>query len=953
MLPLREHFYFMSTTTEQPQALIIAYCAIAKHKGRKEFIDKQIKKNIFGDYLKGIEENNNHHTIRNKCLFKPEAYYLWGKYDVCLISEVDDLEFATRFFRPYNPIGESNDEEYTNFDYQLHTGINPVSGKDVEDGQLPYIAVTELKVNSAFLIGNGLIAIESIIKEVEKCICTVRNDEIKVNYRICESYSYHELILTLQSNSIDALKNIVKKIRGTQLKDIENRDQILANSIFHELVNNQNSDKLNADDVGNHIFESTTTRLGVHEYIYDLPVSQWEKQGAWQPKNGENIKFISNWSIKPGHLVNVLKTIHENKPVDMELRTYSTAGCRGDLVIITDIKIDNQQLDRYNPLTFPGLLFKNPAGTQQSCEEIDPLVEAYTTLAFEIDDHTQCAYEKEYEGSHPDLHNQLKKLQISPRIVRQTRARMKKLRMPKVLADKVIKLIANYNNAVKNPEMYAFYAELYNPIIFNVIAQIEDYSEKVFEERPNDEFYTHMLVPIIEKVCENLEYGFENRFYQSYWTSETIDVNLDYSGGLQNLISSYDSCFKSLNNAFINNHPNTSFVAVKSNNKVSATSYSMLLNYLHLIQPYIYCAIAIHETSNFAVRKLQNNIQFKENSIANHSLQSLLYLIRKARITEHIKLPVPENIEWDEDTPVFDDSNSKFSQFKYDLNYGDLKLGYFIGELTFRYFITDYINYHYGYKKQYELFCKTSWSYFLQLGDVYEKYEEIDLGRFITMALRMSLIKKYGGESDKDFFPKVFLENTSFKKLVDECNEHINSFIETIEKSTEVGLDEWFSETAHHLGNVFDGIKKKYELESEQVNIQIREYLYGENPLPLHTIISNIQQYLLSFSNKADSTIDALLPVYRNIIFSTITHYTEGIRILTRTSSEGDPDTFEEERNNKIRILIDPCGGTFLKGETNRYTYMKERIKFIRIMFHLAQLHKKQYISDIFNPTNK
>lgn len=279
---------------DQSKAFFIGFSSLPiqlSHEARGNFLDVQIGENLFDEYRKGLLRFNNQidgvteTEFTNKALFKPSYYYLWGKYDVCAISEIDDLEFATRFFRPYNPIRNSireNDIDLENFDYKVVTGFNPLASKGYGSTKLPYIAICQLKINSAFLIGNGLLLVSQLAKKVHETI--IQNVEhqrkqvgqdLEVQFTISESFSYYEFVIVLHSNSLYALKGIISIIRSFQVGELKDQiyQSILDNSIFNDLINEQENHN---GKISNHLYESTYTTFGVSRDFYDKPYLEWD-----------------------------------------------------------------------------------------------------------------------------------------------------------------------------------------------------------------------------------------------------------------------------------------------------------------------------------------------------------------------------------------------------------------------------------------------------------------------------------------------------------------------------------------------------------------------------------------------------------------------------------------------------------------------------------------------------
>jgi len=926
----------------QSLGYLIGYCSLPiaePLKDRANFISQQIGGNLFEEYKRSVVMPEE--VLENKNLFTPTYYYLWGKYDVCAIAEIDDLEFATRFFRPFNPLGDQHGTDLKNFDYKVLTAINPTSG-GVKDRKLPYIAITQLKINSAFLIGNGLSLISAIVKligsHIDEISVRQRSSDcvpIEMSYKICECYSYHELIIIQHSNSFDFLRDAITKIRSLELAHLDELTykEILANSVFEYLADKgENLEKEGI--ITNHLFESSLTTFGSHSDLYDK-----RETGGWdgvKEINCEELTFVSKWNIKPGHFKVVRESLKRQSPDD---KMYMVSG-KGDLLLIHKVSIHGGTLtdDAISNLFFPGNRFI----ADQSLH--NHVIETYTTLSFDAD--TNLENSEINILTHHEIHKKLEKFLIPSEEIKKVQLAMKRLRLPKVLSEKVLKLISNYNNAVLNPDMYASYVELYFFITRNFVKTIFDFSNNSFDFLHEKEYPTYKLIETLNMACECLEMSFHNRFFQSYWTSEVLEVNTDYSGGLQNLISAYDACFKVINNSMMPKNLNSSFVFVKSDHKVSSTPNAMRLNYLHLTQPYIFCAIAVHETVNYIFEKWFYNdryVQDDNSSETESTLIDVLLLLRQAGIkfrstylSPHIKAEVAKG------ELLLDKPLKKLQDELAMLNFKFEKL---LKESTFRYFLTDYINYYYGYKGDFDLFCKTSWHYFIQLGNVYEKLDNLNPVSFCTMAIRLSLVRRLANCEEKEVYPSEilpFLEK-SIAVYGAEVKFLINRLVEN--EAFSGWFAKWIDIIEQDKYNLMPAKTPMSEGESE-VYQAIDNYLLNYEDCSDKEMTSKLNSF---YKNQTDDHSTLLFPIYRHILLSYLKFSSPGIEILTKGTIHARPYVIRplSTSGEKLNLYIDPSGGTFVIGEQNRKKYFLIRIKFIRLFFHLSMLQKKGYMSQI------
>lgn len=924
-------------------------------KDQDKFIKEEIKEKLFSKYKSQLEKQSGG-AVFPKELFAPQMYYLWGKYDVCAISEVDDFEFATRFFRSYNPIGltdepieddeqskvedEEPSSEMVNFDYKVLMGVNPLEDL-LPDNPLPYIAISQLKVNSALLIGNG----GTLLEKIKGYILSVAKiDDIAgslIDIKICESFSYHELVVVITSNSIKRLWNIVGAVRGVKFGTFlrkmgvseEESCKLLKNSLLSDLA--PSSNKCSPYEIENHLFESTLTNLGFH---FDLFDSQSNFTGRTiLPINDEEITFFSRWNIKPGHIQETLDVLDSLKIDNIE--RHIVTG-KGDMILKTKVKI-SEGLDMNRLLDFPEIFFKQSIHNCELLPESDQLclgsniIDTFTSVSVSTGDtnHEGTGGQIDYK-KHFTIHETLKEFTIQPTEITALWKQMKALWIPKALSEKIMKLISTYNNAVMNPDMYIFYVELQPFLKKSFISTINAF----YENKRNENFHAQTLYTILEQTCHEIETGFQNRFYQSYWTSEVPEVNTDYSGGVHNLISAYDSCYKAINNAFKLSENNTSFIYVKSDSKVNSTIDAVKMNYLHLIQPLNFFSMATHEACNYALEKWYMSHVVKTDSKAKENLGKRISKQFDRAGLEFVNEVVTTNALLNTGS-LFDETNSSvwFSNLRDNLN---SRIDRFINPSLLHYHIIGRINYQYGFQKDIDLLDKVSWNYFFQAGHIYIKPTQINPEDFLALAIRMLLLRFSTGQYDISISYENFIALLPKEKYVQRWihiyGEDLYTIIIDLFRD-DSPFKEWFNEWEDILNNnniipdganIADlkGLVKNYTTENSRETLnKIYAVFDGKSTMPWELYIAIAINYL---SDNCDLTV------------------------MEREYGLGVP-TIREGSNNKGAVYIDPCGGTFVVGSENRKTYLSSRVSLLRFLYHLSLLYKKKYISNIINESSK
>ena len=890
---------------------LVSFCSLP-FDNQRAFVEKDIVKKYFTTYREQLENNSEGDNFED--LYEPELYYLWGKYDLCVISKIDDLEFPTRFFRYSEEGTDKSHGEMQNFDYRVNLCFNGLHGsyskvKENSPKRYPYIAISHLKLNSAFLIGN-------LIKETIACFGTeLDRSDVEFDFALSDTYSYHELSLILKSNSLKALKEIVLKVRELQFNSLNVKDDYVTASLFRKLVGDKYDE---AKSIGNHIFESTMTTFGVN---FDLFNSDTKSTAApiKDRLKDETVSFYSKWNIKPGHTIfvtNILKQIKERN--EKAFDKYEVVAGKGDILITkTQISGDNLADD------FPEFLFKDEGSAGKLKSHVS---ETYTSVAF-LDEHLARSVEIENGGSeHYEMHGMLKRFTLEKEIAG-IKTRLKSLWVPKILVERILRIISNYNNAILSPDMYIFYVELYPYIKENFIGTIDNYHINIGD--PN--YPTYKLIRILEKSCDELETSFENRFYQSYWTSEMPESNTDFSGGIHNLISVYDSCYKAVNSFFRNKQTSPSFLYVKSESQVRASFDTLKVNYLYLIQPYNFCSICLHEALNFALDKFYlTNVapdEATKNFIAEYadllgqadvSFEIPFRIKNSATMFSGPKLFAPE-------AQCYKDLISLDSGLKY-------RLAQLVNSICLRYYINDLLNFSYLFSRDFKLFKEVSWNHFFQTSFIYDSPGKINHAYFLTFALRLALVKAAdrGAAIEKNDLYDIYPEDrTLIEDLVNRYQLDMYKLVEGLRKIKD--FRNWFDRflDISKRGEIFFAI---VDADKEKTfNAMFASYFAGE-----------VSQENLSEKLKNPIELKNSFPlIYLSILRSYLTHMQGKIKFLDRSLS-GNAVT--DSATGKL--YMDPLGGIFISGVDMRQKYLNERIRFYDLLFHVSSLYKFNYMSE-------
>ena len=100
-------------------------------------------------------------------------------------------------------------------------------------------------------------------------------------------------------------------------------------------------------------------------------------------------------------------------------------------------------------------------------------------------------------------------------------------------------MFANFNDGLLDRNLYGFFAELL-PFMHDVF----DYVEKAALKGYGDDVNAWCVA--LQRISQNFELAYRNRFHNSHRLGEITDFNVDFKGGIQQLVSAFDGAFKAI-----------------------------------------------------------------------------------------------------------------------------------------------------------------------------------------------------------------------------------------------------------------------------------------------------------------------------------------------------------------------------------------------------------------------
>jgi hypothetical protein len=877
-----------------------------------QFYENEFEKELFKNYKKNLrslfvdEQSPSYLKEFDDSFYIPKSYFVFGKFDLAILSLVDGYEFSSRAFRPFEPLMKKGEKTYKeNFIHQIILGPTPkfrqrdsiielASETFLSKDPFPLIGICQLKLNSYFTIGFGNDFLRSAIKLIKYFYQEFFSDsENKII--ILESYSWHELTLLLFSNSYEQITKFILRLREItygKMKAILKRNKELdeiqslesGTSLNSRVIKNV-SDKFNIDK--NHIFENSTSIYGFDSKIYK-EIKRGLNTTLDKIDRKDKIFPFCRWFTKAGHLKKAIdKVSHKDSN-----RAKICVG-RGDFIypLIPNKSISTREFLR----TICSVKMKRNL-------HLDTIA-SYTTLIIEDDIND---LEKVSKG-HLYFHDNLMLGKYSVEQVMEISTMLRALNVPKIIITKITNMFANFNDGIQDPILFASFYEL-KPYMEVIIETIRYYYRK------RDQYFLEDLCDVLNKSTDIFEKAYQNRFYAGYRMSEITDFNITFKGGIQQLVSSFDGAYKIISD-IIGNPESVTYVG--GDTGIKSTEYSIRLNYFHIFQPETFAVLAVHEAANFmfSKRRLSGFPDFKKFLVA-FSQDTADFHIKEALKRIPLK------------------------------NYLEKNLSEYINKNFFHYIMADYLSYYFTFNKNFSLFSYWFLNYFSIISpDHYLKSNKLKETHFISFLFRIiSIIKSFENHSYQKFLKNF--SGSTIKPMIDKWLEPVNNFYDLL--LNEERFRNWFQDakkiTQEFVRDVNKNILKKKsnnlknDLEKIRNSIE-KKAIDAQNHIDegfVYSYSKSLEKNLNEFQ-----FIQVLFYAYLSLLMN---KWKNGNSSLIRNSM-GIPIVSKKDSH----YLFDPMGGVFIHGAEHRRNYFKYRSAFMVSLWDVAYKHKEYLLSDLYS----
>ena len=714
-----------------------------------EFYEKEIKNGIFKKYKTAVADKfssgKDKHAGKefNQYFYEPTAYYLLGRFDLAILSLVDDYELGARTFHSFDPMSDSSKKKsyYENFKHKVIMGPTPKFNPEDSTVELarqtflnkrdpkPLFALCTFKINNVHLIGNGCSHfryVNKFIMHLYKKFMTNKN----IDLIILESYSWHEITLLLFSTSYNNICEFIHLVNQSTFIHLINAFEELKTANDTSLIKALKDSKLKPElkkiKLGDtHLFTDSETAYGFHFRIFEeLQKSSYKKSNLLdRVDDNDTIDIITQWFVRPGHLRSAVAILKETGYEDIHIsmgKSKLIFHVSSNRQNIADKKNKNctKQMIRYLLMPFRNKKLDNHLTQIYSIPEI----------AFE-------QFRDEKGDDHSYFLNILRRLQFGVRAITKIENKLKTIGTPKILNNKILNIFSNYNDGILDHNLFGYFDELSESM-----KSIQKTILIGFRGKNND----YDLPKIIKKLnsfCESFISAYQNRFHNSYRMGDITDFNVEFKGGIHQLVTSFNSAYLAISSKVGNE---SSYAYVSGNPGVNSEEYAIRLNYFHIYQPEIFLSTVTHEAANYILE--------------NKNLLG-------AEIEEAI--------------------NTVKTIYSQEMNAPDNFLIEYFDKEFLRYQLIDSLALYLTYNRDESLFSYWYWGYFLQLPSSYKGIRTIDEDEFVGFLLRMfSILFINQKDYSEGRLPEFKLRN--LKPLWDYWHPVAQKFIDKLFATPEV-----------------------------------------------------------------------------------------------------------------------------------------------------------------------
>lgn len=848
-------------------------------------------------------------------LYTPAGYRMFGSQGLALLSLVDDYSFYNRYFNKNHiqSLLTNRDTTYRNamkrIDYVRSVVISGIrekeeSGrtitqvakdtflkKNIQD-RYHYIGIIRLKIDHRLLNGNDK-AVETI-KRIKNKISELYSDNKdkfpRFDYFAMDCYDNDELTVVAFADELLPLYNFLGNIRSIKSTDI-----------------NQDYTDDNGKPKEKHVFGITYLSFG-YDLQYDI-------------RTDANCRDYINCVIetKPGHRDVLYKYLKEDEHAGkLEIDNVSvciTGGCTISFTMplrnifeLEAMCIDTDSVFVRNVRKFKVSLKDEIESDEREKSIISESDHSYTNINYYDDD----------SGNR-------KNDAIDREVIATVKSQMKRLGVSKMVRERLLALFELYNLSCQDL-LQVFYLNELKPALLSFSTMLSDMSDN-----PQENLCS------IEQMLNDEITNMENACYDRLHVRKNDKSPLEYCGGIQQYLTSFDFVFKQLFHIFLPKDNYACYITISGAERAASERQIFKLNIHDIIFPELFITTVVKEIANFSLKTQQ---KFFDESLhpcckKNMMLFDLWYSFTRENTSFNI---IQNHIDNSCKLLYCDDVVQRIKKL--------------VSRELLEYFIKDYLVFHFTFCNNYYLMWHFYFKTFLQTTTCYHSLNSVDKNRFVHMLMRLFMVSnliKWKNSEDK---VGTFLDERAEKPFDSIVNsvwvEYFNKTREACKVIFDVLKMYGFPEMIENMSAIYEANLYVSEHPGKKWSGYNEIDVLNERIDIIYELMGKLRDGKLVEAKKDAKNLDktfilCLFTAYLQIVYELDGSDTDSclVKCVPRSPDGGvhhimkcDSPSNNELKDTMIQILVDTTGGFYIPSANIRQQYFKLRTAFYRSLWN-------------------
>lgn len=565
----------------------------------QEIIDslEKLEKNLRSDLNKKIEnltdltkseellDPKSKWSELHHLFYKSRRFYLFGRFDLASICLVEGYNYPVRKFSQseFNLYGN---QDFISIDRHNILGPTPrISSNNTNivglreifhpsaSKKFPLIALVRLKIHDLLLFHGGVEVVRSIIVLINQTLKSNKKHLVCFDFIVLEDYGWSELTLVLFGNSFMLFSELILSVR--------NLTSVQITSILSEINTRFKgvNQAINLKNKSLNIFSDTHSMFGFDHDLFDnspsdyfIEIDPFDK--VWHKIN------ITHRPRYAGQLIDELKLFNKKYSSKKDKLNYAIKVGKSDLIFLHEKSTTIPTSDLIDRI----ISFKQFVKKRNIHQLVSSTFTEISILGLDTtEDHKSLSL----QASHLNL----EELSINPQKLSNIKNALNEIKVPHVLKEETLSVFALFNNYIVNELTYSNFIELRTSIKYLEKIIVETYERFLNSGLLNPQEFNDRL----QLFTRAFHFALYNRTLGSYNKRDQYDDSMYFNIRSQSLISAFDILYKNIS-CVLGNHQ--SFVFVESDKDFTISEFALRLNYFHLFNPELLCAVLFQETAN-------------------------------------------------------------------------------------------------------------------------------------------------------------------------------------------------------------------------------------------------------------------------------------------------------------------------------------------------------------------